>query len=106
MNEHNSKKIAEIFQDARITDELRPASIKKYASSVRKFFAVIGDKDLEDVSNDDFDNFVMRMKENGAGGSRPSGCAAAHAAGEPGSKPGKHLLTLLSEDALHQSGSP
>ena len=34
------------FRDAEITDELCPASIKKYTSSLRTFFAVVVHKDF------------------------------------------------------------
>jgi integrase/recombinase XerD len=62
--------IEECFRDARITDELCPASISKYISSIRKFFEVIGDKKLEDLSNEDFDNFIIQMKGSGVSNSR------------------------------------
>lgn len=67
---NNSSLIEKCFRDAMITDELCPASIRKYKSSLRKFFQIIGDRNLLDLSNEDIDNFIIRMKENGAGGSR------------------------------------
>ncbi|MCL5423364.1 MAG: tyrosine-type recombinase/integrase [Nitrospirae bacterium] len=66
----NLKLAEECFQDARITDDLRPASIKKYASSIKKFFTVISGKKVEDLTNADFDQFIIQMKENGASNSR------------------------------------
>lgn len=60
----------ECFRDARITDDLCPSSIKKYASSIKKFFTVICDKKAEDLTNADFDRFIIHMKEKGASNSR------------------------------------
>jgi len=60
----------ECFREARITDELCPASIKKYTSSLRTFFATIGPKGFTELNNGDFDQFIMAMKKNGAGNSR------------------------------------
>lgn len=70
MDLQNLHKIDECFQEARITDELCPASIKKYRSSINKFFQVVGDKRLEDLSNEDIDVFILKMKEWGAGNAR------------------------------------
>ena len=53
----------ECFQEARITDELCGASIKKYRSSIKRFAAVACGKKLEDLSNSDFDHFIIKMKE-------------------------------------------
>lgn len=62
--------IQKCFREAMITDELCPASIKKYTSSFRTFLAVIGHKDLTELNNDDFNHFIFAMKEKGAGNSR------------------------------------
>ena len=43
------------FSEARITDELCPSSIRKYASSVKAFFAIIGPKGFQDLNRADFD---------------------------------------------------
>ena len=56
----------ECFDDASITDELCSASIKKYRNSIKRFAAVIDDKSLEELSNSDFDQFIIRMKEKNA----------------------------------------
>lgn len=69
-NENNQKLIEKCFRDARITDELCLSSIIKYRSSIKKFFAVIGDKRLEDLNNADFENFILKMKGAGAGNQR------------------------------------
>lgn len=70
MNQDNLVKIEKCFRDADIYGEICPASIAKYRSSIGKFFAVIGDKKLEDLSNDDIDDFIIQMKASGAGSSR------------------------------------
>ena len=67
----------ECFRDARITDDLCPSSIKKYASSIKKFFTVICDKKAEDLTNADFDRFIIHMKEKGASNSRISNVIAS-----------------------------
>jgi len=64
-------KLAEdCFEDARITDELCGASIKTYRASIRNFCLIIGSTASEDLSNDDFHRFMIRMKEKGASNSR------------------------------------
>jgi integrase/recombinase XerD len=65
------------FREARITDELCPSSIRKYTSSVRTFFAVTGQKAFPDLTNTDFDRFIIRMKEKGASNSRIANVIAA-----------------------------
>ena len=60
----------ECFRDAGLTDELCPASIKKYRGSIKNFCLVVGYRKLEDLSNEDFDQFIIRMKEKGASNSR------------------------------------
>lgn len=64
------KKIEECFRDARITDEICDGTEKKYRSSIRKFLSVINVGKLEELSNADFDNFILKMKDNGASNSR------------------------------------
>jgi|WetSurMetagenome_2_1015567.scaffolds.fasta_scaffold00416_6 site-specific recombinase XerD len=66
----NLKLAEECFQDAMIADDLRPASIKKYAGSIKKFFTVICDKKIENLTNSDFDRFIIHMKKDGASNSR------------------------------------
>lgn len=58
------------FLEARITEELRPGSIKKYACSHRVFFGVVGLKSFSEISNRDFDRFILAMKDHGASNSR------------------------------------
>ncbi len=70
MRENNFKMAEKCFQEALITDELCPASIKKYRSSLRTFFANIGPKNFPELNNGDFDQFIMAMKQNGAGNAR------------------------------------
>lgn len=73
----NLKLAEECFRDAMITDDLCPSSIKKYASSLKKFFTIICDKKVENLTNADFDRFIIHMKENGASNSRISNIIAS-----------------------------
>lgn len=75
--EENIKLAEECFRDAGITDDLCPASIKKYTSSIKKFFTVIFDKRIENLTNADFERFIIHMKENGASNSRISNIIAS-----------------------------
>lgn len=54
--------IEQCFREVMIDDKLRPASISKYRSSIKRFFTVIGDKRIEELSNRDIDNFIIQMK--------------------------------------------
>ncbi len=65
------------FREAVLTDELCGASIKTYRRSIRNFCGVIGSKKLEDLSNGDFDRFIIRMKEKGASNCRIANVIAA-----------------------------
>jgi site-specific recombinase XerD len=56
----------ECFKEARITDELCGASIKKYRSSISVFASIIGGGKLEDLENADFDHFIVAMKGRNA----------------------------------------
>ena len=58
------------FNEARITDELSPSSMKKYISSLRIFFAAVWHKGFAELNNGDFDRFIIAMKKAGAGNSR------------------------------------
>ena len=58
------------FREARLTDELCPATIKTYRGSIKNFCLVIGFRKLEELSNDDFDRFILRMKEKGTSNCR------------------------------------
>jgi integrase/recombinase XerD len=62
--------IEECFRKARITDELCSASITKYRDSINKFFCIVGEKKFEDLKIEDFENFIIEMKNRGAGNSR------------------------------------
>jgi ABC-type uncharacterized transport system involved in gliding motility auxiliary subunit len=48
----------ECFRATGITDELRPASIKKYTGSPGAFLAIIGPKNFPELTNRDFDQFI------------------------------------------------
>lgn len=58
------------FQKAILTDELSPASIRTYRRSIKSFCGVIGSKEFEDLGNEDFDQFIIRMKEKGVSNCR------------------------------------
>lgn len=58
------------FQEAGLTDELCNTSIKTYRGSIKNFCLVIGSTALEDLSNEDFRKFMIRMKEKGASNAR------------------------------------
>jgi len=60
----------ECFKRARITDEISNSTIIKYRYAARKFFAVIGNKNFDGLTLTDFDDFILKMKDNGAGNSR------------------------------------
>lgn len=64
-------KLAEdCFEDARITDELCGASIKKYRSSIKRFASFIRCQKVEDLDNSDFDHFIIKMKKKNASNAR------------------------------------
>lgn len=64
------KLLEECFREALITGELSDSSIAKYRDSFKKFFAVIGDKPLGELEERDFDDFILKAREGGAGNSR------------------------------------
>lgn len=65
------------FREAVLTDELSPASIKTYRRSIRNFCGVIGFTELADLGNEDFDRFIIRMKEKGTSNCRIANVIAA-----------------------------
>ena len=70
MNCENSKLIEEYFENVSITGELSNSSILKYRDSIKKFLSITGHKFLADLTNRDFDLFILKMRENGANGAR------------------------------------
>ncbi len=69
--------VEDCFREARITDELRPGSIKKYGSSIKNFLELLGSKNLTDLSNSDFDHYILEMKGRGASNVRIANVIAA-----------------------------
>lgn len=69
-NSDNRQFIEKYFADTIITGELCGSSILKYRDSIKKFLSVICNPYLGDLTNKDFDFFVLRMKEHGASGAR------------------------------------
>lgn len=67
MREDNYKTAKECFREVRITDELRPAPIKKYESSIRNFLELLWSKNLTDLNNSDFDYFESKNLNLGLG---------------------------------------
>lgn len=70
MESNRIELIDECFRKARITDELSSSSISKYKDSANKFFKIIGDKNFDELSIEDFENFIIKMKDNEASNSR------------------------------------
>ena len=70
MNQDNLVKIEECFRDASIDGDLCSASITKYADSIKNFFSIIGDKRLEELSVNDFKDYISLAREKGASNSR------------------------------------
>lgn len=57
------------LRKSRITGELSISSIIKYRDSIKKFFSIIGKKTI-DLNSADFEEFIIRMQDAGAGNSR------------------------------------
>lgn len=51
------------FRDASIADELCATSVIKYRGSIKVFADIVDCRNLEDLSNSDFDYFILKMKE-------------------------------------------
>ena len=77
MEEDNFNLVEDCFREARITDDLRPGSIKKYRSSIKNFLVVLGPKRLTDLNNHDFDHYILEMKSHSAGNARIANVIAA-----------------------------
>ncbi len=58
------------LQQYQITDTLASSSIVKYRCSLKRFFSMIDRERFDQINLADFDTFILRMKENGAGNSR------------------------------------
>ncbi len=67
----------ECFQYARITDELCNSTIRKYRYSIRRFANAGIGKNLEDLSNSDFFQFMVKMKERNVSNSSIANIIAA-----------------------------
>lgn len=65
----NLSLIESCFDSARITDEISESSVLKYRDSIKKFFSIV-DKDIENLELQDFNKFILQMKNGGASGSR------------------------------------
>lgn len=70
MGQEDLKIIERVFQKARITGALSDSSIAKYRDSAKKFFSVLGNKSISSLELEDFDDFILKMKDNGASNSR------------------------------------
>jgi site-specific recombinase XerD len=70
MNHENSKLIEKYFVGVTITGELSDSSIIKYRDSIKTFLKVLNHKAIGGLEDSDFDTFILRMKTNGASGSR------------------------------------
>jgi len=70
LNQKNSELIEKYFTNVSITGELSVSSILKYRDSIKKFLTIIDNKFFGDLTNRDFDIFVLQMRDNGANGAR------------------------------------
>lgn len=70
MNQDNLVKIEECFRQARITGEISDSSILKYRDSIKKFLSIVGDKTFESLTIVDFEDFILKMRDNEASNSR------------------------------------
>ncbi len=77
MRSENTKLINSFFTEVRITDELCESSVFKYNDSINKFLSITGNIFIGDLGNADFDAFIIKMKANGASGSRISNVISA-----------------------------
>jgi len=67
--EKNIKLVEDCFRRARITGELCDSSISKYKDSIKKFFSMI-DRKINNLEVRDFEDFILKMRDNGASNSR------------------------------------
>lgn len=70
MKKSNLQLSEKCFRNARITDELSASSVIKYRDSVRKFNFISGNKSFNFLTILDFENFILKMRDNGASNSR------------------------------------
>lgn len=70
MNCDNLKLAENCFRNARITGELADSSITKYRDSVKKFNSILDNKSFDLLAVSDFENFILKMRDNGASNSR------------------------------------
>jgi|GEM_PF-1543364 len=70
MCQDNQKLLEKYFTDKIITGDLCGSSILKYRDSIKKFLSITGHKPLSELTNRDFDFFILRMRENGAQSAR------------------------------------
>lgn len=90
MREDNHRLIEKYFQDKTITGELTHSSVLKYKDSIKKFLSLTGYKALDELTNRDFDLFILLMRENGASGARIRNVISAM----------KSLITHLQKEGL------
>lgn len=69
MEKKCEKMIEGCFRKAMITGELSDSSIIKYRDSIKKFFKVIK-KSFDKLTVEDFEDFTLQMRKNGASNSR------------------------------------
>jgi len=69
MNSSNQKLAEECLNKARAYGDLSDSSVTKYLDSVNKFYSVVG-KDFASLEISDFENFILKMRDNDASNSR------------------------------------
>jgi len=62
----NKELLEKCFRSASNSRKLSNSSIEKYTSSIRRFFSVIGEKDFQDISIEDFEEYNFRAGKIGA----------------------------------------
>lgn len=69
MLKSNPQLAEECFRSALIASELSDSSVIKYRDSIKKFFSII-DKSIGELEIRDFEDFILKMRDNGASNSR------------------------------------
>ena len=66
----NNELLEQCFRKARLTRDLSESSIKKYKSSIQRFFSIIGEKPFEEITIEDVENYILMARDKGANDAR------------------------------------